>query len=112
MVQRAERFRSVPPRPRQNDHERNIKRGRRWRRERKAFLQQNPLCACGCNRLAEEVDHIIPYAEAPHLFWDWSNWQGLTNECHEKKTAAENAQRNSGGKRRFTDSAMEPGWVD
>lgn len=73
------------------------KRGRRWRVERAIFLSQHPLCACGCNRLAEEVDHIKPYADAPHLFWDWSNWQGLTKECHQQKTAAENAERNRPG---------------
>ena len=45
--------------------------------------------------MAEEVDHIIPWADAPHLFWDWRNWQGLTKECHERKTAEENSRRNN-----------------
>ena len=90
--------------------------GRDWQRARLAFLADNPACvqceAAGRLSAATDVDHITPHKGNPALFWDWSNWQGLTNECHEKKTAAENAQRNSGGKRRFTDSAMEPGWVD
>lgn len=108
MVNRPDVHRTVP----KVDHQEasGFKRGRRWRRERALFLARNPLCACGCNRLAEEVDHIIPAAEAPHLVWDWNNWQGLTEECHKRKTAMENSMRNSPNSQ--PPHGVMDGWAD
>ena len=65
----------------------------RYRRERRRFLDANPLCA-GCAKLgftaaATELDHIVPYHKRPDLFWDTDNWQGLCADCHQKKSDAE-----------------------
>lgn len=66
-----------------------------WARYRKWFLRQpeNVLCACGCGRPSEEVDHIIPVSgpEDP-LFWQGSNHQGLTRACHAAKTQQDRAK--------------------
>jgi 5-methylcytosine-specific restriction protein A len=39
---------------------------------------------------AECVDHIIAHRGDMALFWDVSNWQGLTRADHSRKTAIEN----------------------
>lgn len=69
--------------------------GARWRRERKAFLVSNPLCAeCqlwGRVVAANVVDHVIPHKGDKLMFWDRSNWQGLCKNCHDVKTAGEGA---------------------
>ena len=68
----------------------------RYRKLRRRFLAGAPLCVeCkkkGIVRAAEEMDHITPAAEAPHLFWNEDNWQGLCRPCHERKTASENRE--------------------
>ena len=75
----------------------------RYKRARRRFLAQNPLCAqCradGITVAATELDHIKPAHTHPDLFWDRTNWQGLCRACHEAKTAAEN--------RRYVDA----GWL-
>lgn len=62
--------------------------GRRWQRARALFLARHPVCMCpdGCGRPATEVDHIRPHRGDERLFWDQTNWQGLTKECHSAKT--------------------------
>lgn len=61
----------------------------RWRKERKSFLQANPLCI-RCGEKADTVDHIIPHKGNELIFWDKSNWQPLCHSCHSKKTLQEN----------------------
>lgn len=64
--------------------------GRRWQTYTERFLRQpeNAFCACGCGGLATEVDHITPInGPDDPLFWKRSNHQGLTHECHSRKTA-------------------------
>jgi 5-methylcytosine-specific restriction protein A len=59
--------------------------GAKWQRESKAFLAlpQNGLCACGCGRPADCVDHIVPHRGDPKLFWSRCNWQPLASvPCH------------------------------
>lgn len=82
--------------PRRHDLERPsaAKRGydRRWRKYVKWFLAQpeHRICACGCGRLATEVDHIKPVSGPDDpMFWSGSNHQGLTHECHSRKTMSE-----------------------
>ena len=60
----------------------------RWRRYRKYFLAQHPLCA-RCGGLAEVVDHIRPHKGDKVLFWDPNNHQALCKRCHDRKTYAE-----------------------
>ena len=65
----------------------------RWRRERRIFLQYNPLCvACAARGVAtpaDEVNHIQPHAGNAALFFDVGNWQALCASCHSTKTANE-----------------------
>lgn len=82
---------------RRYDRERGsaAKRGydRRWRKYTAWFLAQpeNRICRCGCGRLSREVDHIKPVTGPDDpMFWEPTNHQGLTHECHSRKTASEN----------------------
>jgi 5-methylcytosine-specific restriction endonuclease McrA len=67
----------------------------RWRRAAHAFLRLHPLCASGCGRRSQVVDHITPRssarteAELHQLTWDRSNWQALSKPCHDAKTREE-----------------------
>lgn len=65
----------------------------RWRRYRRVFLVQHPLCVeClkqGRTTEATEVDHIVPHKGDKQLFWRHSNHQALCKPCHSAKTAKE-----------------------
>src|SRR3989338_1364832 len=59
----------------------------RWRKESKAFLAAlgAPLCACGCGRPADMVDHRIAHKGDMSVFWDRSNWQPMRRGCNSRK---------------------------
>jgi 5-methylcytosine-specific restriction protein A len=60
----------------------------KWQRESKAFLAQleNRLCACGCGRVADMVDHKVPHRGDKRLFWSRSNWQPMASSpCHSSR---------------------------
>lgn len=65
-----------------------------WRKDRKAFLLENPICKgpdsiCEKKGLVSEakvMDHIIPVRKGGD-FWDWANRQGLCKSCNAIKTA-------------------------
>lgn len=60
----------------------------KWERAAKQFLAQprNRLCACGCGRVADMVDHVIPHRGDMKLFWDQSNWQPMARSpCHSSR---------------------------
>jgi 5-methylcytosine-specific restriction endonuclease McrA len=65
--------------------------GRRWRKARRVFLDQHPLCKMcqdhGIVRQATEVDHIVPHKGDPLLFWNVGNWQGLCYTHHRSTKA-------------------------
>jgi 5-methylcytosine-specific restriction endonuclease McrA len=68
----------------------------KWARESKTFLALpgNQSCACGCGRIANVVDHIVPHRGDMRLFWDRTNWQPLNSHCHNSaKQASERKQR-------------------
>ncbi|GBR25539.1 hypothetical protein AA0488_0675 [Kozakia baliensis NRIC 0488] len=70
--------------------------GRRWQKARAAYLAENPVCQCddaACQRPATEVHHIKAHRGDYDLFWNPSNWQGLTKECHSRLTAKEGPRR-------------------
>lgn len=50
------------------------------------FLFKNPLCefckARGIIKEANVVDHKTPHKGDEFLFWDYSNWQALCENCH------------------------------
>lgn len=60
----------------------------RWKRERKEHLKKHPYCQCPHHRgkyvPGNVVDHIKPHKGDPRLFWDKTNRQTLTKECHDK----------------------------
>ncbi len=58
-----------------------------WAKESKAFLalSGNDLCACGCGRPANMVDHKIAPKGDMRLFWDRSNWQPFNGLCNRRK---------------------------
>lgn len=69
--------------------------GARWRRLRKMFLAENPLCADpfgvhaerGETVAASQVDHIV--AKSRGGTDDWDNLQSLCRSCHDRKTKLE-----------------------
>lgn len=58
-----------------------------WTRESKAFLAAlgAPLCACGCGRPADMVDHKVAPKGNMQLFWDRTNWQPYNRGCNSRK---------------------------
>ena len=69
----------------------------RWRQARAAFLTipGNAYCACGCERLAEVIDHEQPWRFFPSLFWDNKNWRPLTQDCNKRKGVEDNRKYRS-----------------
>lgn len=69
--------------------------GYRWQKARAAYLRAHPIAVDwygthqGRVYAAEVVDHIVPHRGDMVLFWDSTNWQGLTKADHDKKTANE-----------------------
>jgi 5-methylcytosine-specific restriction protein A len=62
----------------------------RYKQNRKAFLEKNPLCIeCrkkGKTKRANVLDHRTPHKGNAVLFWDQSNWDALCDSCHSVKT--------------------------
>lgn len=67
---------------------RQVYNSKRWRMLRRQVLLEQPLCACGCGRISEDVDHVMPIEQggAP---WSRQNLQALTHSCHAAKTRRE-----------------------
>ena len=65
----------------------------RWRKVRKAFLMEHPLCIqCqheGKLVAASVVDHIVPHRGDWQLFNDPDNLQPLCKQHHDAKTMRE-----------------------
>ena len=63
-----------------------------WRRVRRQYLEQHPLCVECQNEgrivPARVVDHIKPINEGGARF-DFNNLQGLCDKCHNKKSGRE-----------------------
>lgn len=64
----------------------------RWRMARASFLSHpdHHYCFCGCNRLANIIDHIKPWRFFPSLFWESSNWQPAYHDCNVRKGIEDN----------------------
>ncbi len=43
------------------------------------------MCACGCGRAANMVDHIVAHKRDMRLFWDRNNWQPYHDICNRRK---------------------------
>ncbi len=61
-----------------------------WERKAKWFLSlpDNELCACGCGRIANVVDHKKAHKGNTVLFWDPTNWQPMNRACNSRKKRA------------------------
>lgn len=63
----------------------------RWRRVRKSYLQDNPLCqdclSGGIVRPAEDVHHIKKAKLYPELLLEPTNMMALCRPCHNVRTA-------------------------
>ena len=60
----------------------------KWQKESRAYLArpENRHCACGCGRIADCVDHILPHRGDMRLFWNRANWQPLAQSpCHNSR---------------------------
>ena len=62
---------------------------RKWRKARRAYLEEHPLCEeCLDNdRItpARDIDHVIPLSEGGARL-DCSNFRALCRRCHNRKT--------------------------
>ena len=71
--------------------------GVRWRKARKAWLAEHPLCVeCkegGRVEAATVVDHIVPHRGDYEVFWDEDNWQSLCGLHHQRKSNEERVAR-------------------
>ena len=75
------------------EYSRTLYRSSRWRKLRRVFLQEHPLCV-QCQELgtltpASVVDHITPHKGDEALFFDEANLQPLCKPCHDRKTVEE-----------------------
>lgn len=74
----------------------------RWRKARKMFLKEHPLCVMcekeGKTTPATEVHHVIPFKGDMSLFWDESNWVALCKRCHSRITATEDSGFGNGSR--------------
>lgn len=65
---------------------------KQWRKVRKLYVQQNPLCVhCldrGLTTAVQEVDHIKPLRLGGAKF-DFENLQSLCKSCHARKSGKE-----------------------
>ena len=74
---------------------------RAWERLRAAKLSANPYCEIGqrcvglspVQRLARQVDHILPIVDHPELRLCWDNLQSCCLPCHGAKTARDCRRR-------------------
>lgn len=73
---------------RETHRNRSLYGSKRWQLLRRQVLLEQPICACGCGRLSEDVDHITPVERGGAPF-DRANTQGLAHDCHAKKTRRE-----------------------
>lgn len=80
----------------------------RWRKLRRVFLAEHPLCAM-CQQedkvcAAEELDHIVPHRGDLALFWNVQNLQALCRFHHRSVKA----QMERSGRVRGCDANGEP----
>ena len=58
-----------------------------WRRLRTQVLLEQPFCAeAGCDRLADEVHHLVKRLEDVSLFFERTNVLGLCRSHHAART--------------------------
>lgn len=83
--ERRARHEATRPSARQRGYTRD------WEKASKRFLArpENALCACGCGREADMVDHRIAHKGDQRLFWAETNWQPFNSICNRRKAVRE-----------------------
>ncbi|MCK9570033.1 HNH endonuclease [Candidatus Pacearchaeota archaeon] len=78
-----------PALTKQQQHDKNISYGRRWKAARLAYLIEHPLCqdclARGKTVPAQDVDHVTPLSQGGERL-DSGNFRSLCRKCHNRKT--------------------------
>ena len=64
-----------------------------WRRYRKAYLGEHPLCVM-CKAIATVVDHITPVRLGGDFWWP-GNHQAMCSSCHNSKSGRESHTPNT-----------------
>lgn len=62
-----------------------------WKRKRREYLSEHPICECCRRKPATLVDHIIPIKQGGALLED-SNLQALCSSCHGSKSIREGSR--------------------
>lgn len=80
-------------RKRENEQYRGTKQqrgyGGEWERISRLFRAQHPVCQVCENRVADDIDHILPFRSLTDpLRTSWNNLQALCRRCHHAKTRA------------------------
>lgn len=66
-----------------------------WRNTRLAYLVRHPICN-KCKQPASVVHHIKAARDYPELQLDWSNFESLCFDCHQRETGEEMVVRRRG----------------
>lgn len=85
---RCARHRSIEERPSARERGYDAE----WRKFSADYLRRYPICACRTHchgALANQVDHVVPLAVAPHRKYDFSNLRPICKSCHAAKSARE-----------------------
>jgi 5-methylcytosine-specific restriction protein A len=61
---------------------------KRWLTTRSKVLARDPICKVCNQRLATEVDHIVPLSQGGDP-WDLGGLQGICGPCHRVKSGRE-----------------------
>ena len=68
----------------------SLYKSKQWQSLRARQLRNEQLCQCPHHQakdpeaIANVVDHIIPHRGDRHKFYDFSNLQSMTKQCHDK----------------------------
>lgn len=77
-------------RPRKSEVGQQNYSDKRWRRTRRRYLRENPICEeDGCEELSTDVHHKDGQGHEGPAGHDWSNLEGLCHSHHSKRTAKE-----------------------
>lgn len=64
-----------------------------WRKGRRIFLAQHPLCerclAAGRTVAATVVNHRVAHKGDEARFFAWANWEAICPPCHDRDVKAE-----------------------
>lgn len=77
-------LRKPPAEPRKSQRQRRAAAEREYKKTER-YLSDNPLCACGCGRPAQQRDHICRGPNRAASLTNTDTINGLHSECHDGK---------------------------